>query len=296
MRSTALVFALAFSLGTSPVFAAPVAVDQSTFLSTKKVLSLPNGMNVGYVEKGDPNGKPLVFIHGYTDSSRTWTMLLPYLDMSHRIILVDLRGHGASSKPECCYATLDLAYDVKLLLDKLKVDNAVVVGHSLGSMVTQTLSEFWPQKVSKAVLISSLTSTARFSTPSSWLATSLAQLKDPISPDSDFMNEWFYNPRDIHQPEFLKYERQEAAKIPAHVWQSITHALYREEFGRSLYLMKAPTVIMHGAKDPMFGEEEQKALREALPNAEFIDYPEAGHNIFWEEPEAVAKKINEFSK
>lgn len=173
---------------------------------------------------------------------------------------------------------------------------AVVVGHSLGSMVTQTLGEFWPQKVSKAVLISSVASTASFSGPSSWLATNIAQLKDPISPDSAFIDELFYNPRDIHQPEFLKYERQEAVRIPAHVWQSISHALYREEFGRSLYLLKAPTVIMHGAKDPLFGEAEQKALREALPNAEFIDFPNAGHNIFWEEPEAVAKKINEFSK
>lgn len=62
--------------------------------------------------------------------------MLPYLSKQFRLILVDIRGHGRSSKPECCYGRLDFAYDIKLLLDALEAQQADLVGHSLGSIIT----------------------------------------------------------------------------------------------------------------------------------------------------------------
>ncbi|MFO1466561.1 MAG: alpha/beta fold hydrolase [Steroidobacteraceae bacterium] len=80
-------------------------------------MSLPNGMRLAYLEWGNPRGRPVVLIHGYTDNARDWVPLLPFLSPAYRLILIDIRGHGASSKPECCYDRLEFAYDVKLLLD-----------------------------------------------------------------------------------------------------------------------------------------------------------------------------------
>jgi pimeloyl-ACP methyl ester carboxylesterase len=94
-------------------------------------------------------------IHGYTDGARDWVPMLPYVSKQFRLILVDIRGHGKSSKPECCYSRIDFAYDIKLLLDALKVRRADVVGHSLGSIIAQTFAEYWPERTGRVVLISS---------------------------------------------------------------------------------------------------------------------------------------------
>ncbi len=88
----------------------------------------------------------MVLIHGYTDNARDWAPMLPYLSKQFRLILVDIRGHGQSSKPECCYTRLDFAYDIKLLLDALGVQKADIVGHSLGSIIAQTFAEYWPER------------------------------------------------------------------------------------------------------------------------------------------------------
>ena len=111
---------------------APPPIDLDRFDSMKKTLVLPDGESLAFIDMGAPKGPPVVLIHGYTDSARDWVPLLPYLSPQLRLILIDIRGHGRSGKPECCYARLDFAYDVKLLLDALGVARADLVGHSLG--------------------------------------------------------------------------------------------------------------------------------------------------------------------
>src|SRR5215468_514552 len=121
-------------------------VDLDTFDSLKKTVALPDGETLAYVSMGEPAGAPVVLIHGYTDNARDWVPLVPYLSPHLHLILVALRGHGRSAKPECCYTRFDFAYDVKRLLDSLGITRADLVGHSLGSVVAQTFAEFWPER------------------------------------------------------------------------------------------------------------------------------------------------------
>ena len=130
-----------------------IALDR--FDSARKIAHLPNGIDLGYVDLGPRQGKPIVFLHGYVDSARAWVPLLPQLPRDRRLIVVDLRGSGISSKPDCCYSRFDLAYDVRLLLDVLQVREADIVGHSLGSIVAQTFAETWPERTHRLVLVSS---------------------------------------------------------------------------------------------------------------------------------------------
>src|SRR5579863_5113773 len=139
----------------TPASAAPLKVDLNSFDASKKSIALPNGETLAYVDRGDASGPAVVLIHGYTDNARDWVPMLPYLSKRYRLILVDIRGHGQSSKPECCYTRLDFAYDIKLLLDALGVAQADIVGHSLGSIIAQTFAEYWPDRTAHVVLISS---------------------------------------------------------------------------------------------------------------------------------------------
>lgn len=291
MKKKALM--LACCLAFSNAYAATNTVNQETFASTKKILQLPNGTNIAYTETGNPSGKPVLLIHGFTDNARSWSLMTPYLNQDYRIISMDLRGHGKSSAPECCYALQDLGYDVKLLLDKLGIQKAALVGHSLGSIVTQVVAERYPEKVSEIVLVSTTSGTSRTSGQDSWLATEIAKLKQPIDPDSQFMLEWYANPTEVNN-DFLTRERRESANVPVNVWRSILAEMQVNEFGRNLKKIKAPALIIHGEKDPLFGKQDQEQLKTDLQAAKFIDYPNAAHNVMWEVPREVAENINSF--
>ena len=115
----ALVFG---TLGGARAVAAPV--DQASWPSLKKEIRLSNGVRLAYVEAGDPNGEPLLLLHGFTDSSRSWTTVLPYLGR-YRLLMPDQRGHGASDAPECCYGSTQFAHDARLFLDALGVKRGV---------------------------------------------------------------------------------------------------------------------------------------------------------------------------
>ncbi len=133
----------------------PRKIDLDAFDALKKTVALPDGEVLAYIDMGNRAGPAVVLVHGYTDTARDWVPMLPYVSKRFRLILVDIRGHGRSSKPECCYGRLDFAYDIKLLLDALGVQKADIVGHSLGSMIAQTFAEYWPERTGRVVLISS---------------------------------------------------------------------------------------------------------------------------------------------
>jgi len=281
--------------------AATAAIDLDAFDAAKQTVELPDGIRMGYTESGNPAGPAVVLVHGFTDSARDWVPLLPYLSVNHRLILVDLRGHGRSSKPECCYSRLDFAYDVKLLLDALHVSKAALVGHSLGSIVVQTFAEYWPERTDRVVLISSTGGTppnAPKKPPAFDFAAAIRQLKEPIDPDSPFMIAWWDSPTPV-DPDFIRRERRDAAAIPLHVWLAVLdEALSADsayaDLQSTLPRLKAPALLIWGSKDPIFEEDVRQTLRAAMPGARVKIFAGLGHNPFWEDPRSVAAVIDDF--
>jgi pimeloyl-ACP methyl ester carboxylesterase len=275
-------------------------IDLNEFDASKKSLALPNGETLAYIERGNPTGPAVVLIHGYTDNARDWVPMLPYLSKKYRLILVDIRGHGQSSKPECCYTRLDFAYDIKLLLDALDVKRADIVGHSLGSIIAQTFAEYWPERTAHVVLIAStggLPPGSPKKKPEFDFAGVIKQLKEPIDPDSPFMIAWWDSPTPV-DPDFIRRQRKDAAGIPLRVWLAVLdQALPGDQYAdlqATLPRLKAPTLLIWGSKDPIMEEPVRQSLRTALPNAQVKIFDGLGHNPFWENPRAVADSINAF--
>lgn len=303
-------FAVTSSGGsTSPVKpATPITLAElNQFDGAKQTVGLPNGISLAYIDMG-PRGAPvLVLIHGYTDSARDWASLAPWLSRGFRLIIVDLRGHGASSKPECCYTRFDFADDVRLLLDRLHIGPvAAVVGHSLGSLVAQTFAELWPAATRRLVLISSTgtsfgpdsscASASATPTVQSWLA-GLAQLRDPIDPDSAFMREWWQESMAINPEFFSSRQRHDAAAIPAQIWREIAdQALVAGDLRPMLPRIQAPTLLLWGGKDTVMSAAGRQALRTGIPHNEVRIFPELGHDLIWQDPPAIAAAITEFLK
>ena len=275
----------------------PAPLDLDAFDALKRTVALPDGETLGYLTMGNPAGAPVVLIHGYTDNARDWVPLIPYLSKDLRLIVVDLRGHGVSGKPECCYTRLDFAYDIKLLLDTLDVKRADLVGHSLGSFIAQTFAEFWPERTRRVVLISSSGGAPAGGPPRPPrfdYAAAIRQLKEPIDPDSKFMIEWWSSPTAVPE-EFLRRQRRDAAAIPLRVWLAVLdEALIESDLQRTLPRLKAPTLLIWGSADPIMEEDVRQTLRQALPHAQVRILPGLGHNPFWEDPALCADVINRF--
>jgi pimeloyl-ACP methyl ester carboxylesterase len=295
-----------FIIGASGIAAAvtaapPLKIDLNAFDASKKTIALPNGERLAYIDMGEHSGPVLVMIHGYTDSARDWVPMLPYVAKRYRLILVDIRGHGQSSKPECCYTRLDFAYDIKLLLDALGVRKADIVGHSLGSIIAQTFAEYWPERTAHVVLISSTGGSppgAPKKAPQFDFAAEIRKLKEPIEADSPFMIAWWDSPTPV-DPDFIRRQRKDAAGIPLRVWLAVldqclpANNMYGDLQG-TLPRLQAPTLLIWGSKDPIMEEDMRQSLRDALPNAKLKIFDGLGHNPFWEDPRGVADVINAF--
>jgi pimeloyl-ACP methyl ester carboxylesterase len=111
------------------------------------------GHELAYLDSGD--GPAVLFIHGLTSSSRNWARLVDKLDTDHRILTPDLFGHGASAKPMGDYSLSAHAATLRDLLDRLRIEQVTLVGHSLGGGIALQFCYLFPERVSRLVLISS---------------------------------------------------------------------------------------------------------------------------------------------
>ena len=100
---------------------------------------MPGG-DLQVVDRGPRDGSPIVLIHCFTCAIDWWDGMMPLLDRDHRVIAVDLLGHGGSEKPSSGYSVPNQADVVAQALGRLGVRNAEVVGHSLGGAVAVALA------------------------------------------------------------------------------------------------------------------------------------------------------------
>jgi pimeloyl-ACP methyl ester carboxylesterase len=100
-------------------------------------VALSTGIEMNVAESGSPDGKPVILVHGFPESHRTWAKLAPLLGDGLRLIMPDLRGFGDSDRPQDveAYATDTLIADLLALADVLGVDRFALVGHDWGGAI-----------------------------------------------------------------------------------------------------------------------------------------------------------------
>ena len=287
--------ALALLLAVLATFATPALarpIDQAGWNARKQQVTLPNGLRLAYVELGDPRGTPVLLLHGYTDSSRVWTILAPQL-ARHRLIIPDQRGHGASEAPACCYSATQLAEDARLLLDALGVERSAVVGHSMGSLVAQTMAAEHPERVTRIALIGS-TALAPV-TRGNWMWEQIMALRAPIASHGEFLRAW--GPQSSPTPvdaELMRWYEPEIAATAPHVWRAVLRELLDVPSARHAADVRAPVLILSGGRDELFPAEHHRALVAAYSRAEAHVFADLGHNLILERPHEVGPVLVRF--
>jgi pimeloyl-ACP methyl ester carboxylesterase len=252
---------------------------------------LASGPQVHYAVQGDPDGEPILFLHGYTDSWFSFSRLMPLLPAGYHAFAFDQRGHGDSERPDCCYAIDDLIDDAVAFLDAVSVEQATVVGHSGGSFTARGLAETRPERVSRLVLIGSAVTPLKDVTRE--LQAAVHELQDPVP--AEFARE--FQDANVHVPlpeAFFERAVAESLKLPARVWKSALDGLLAVDDAANLGQIRMPTLLLWGEQDEFFSRAEVEALTAAIPGARLLTYPETGHAVQWERPERVASDLRAF--
>jgi 3-oxoadipate enol-lactonase len=226
---------------------------------------------LAYIRTG--SGVPLVFLHGYPLDRTIWDTVTTMLEADFDVLAPDLRGFGASPVFPPTYALTDMAGDVLVLLNKLKLDSVVLAGHSMGGYVALALARAYPERVAGLALIASqaIADTpekrqARYDTANLVAEQGVAAIAQAmparLTPDERL------HPR-------LK------ALISAQHADGVTGALLamaeRPDSTPLLGQFSFPTLILHGEQDALIPLEQARATHAAAPNSRLVSLPEAGH-------------------
>jgi pimeloyl-ACP methyl ester carboxylesterase len=147
-----VVVALAVLLGLNALVVDHETKSASVTEPGGRILQLPGG-DLQVVEHGPRSASPIVLIHCFTCAINWWDKMVPLLDRDHRVVAIDLLGHGGSEKPDSGYSIPNQADLVAQALGRLGVREAEVVGHSLGGVVAVALAQQSPQLVNRVVIV-----------------------------------------------------------------------------------------------------------------------------------------------
>jgi non-heme chloroperoxidase len=258
-----------------------------------KSVELPNRLTLPYVEQGDPNGLPVLFLHGATDSWRSFEHVLPHLPPGIRACALSQRGHGDAGRPAAGYRTRDFAADIAAFVTRLDLGPCVVVGHSMGSTHALRFAIDHPKLVSGLVLVACFASYRRNPAVVA-LCEQIASLEDPIDPGfvREFQESTLANPI---APGFFQTIVRESLKMPAHVWRAVFAGFLEDDFSAELPRVAAPALILWGDRDAFCPRADQEALVDAIPRSQLIAYHGVGHAVHWEKPQRFAADVVAFS-
>ena len=253
---------------------------------------LADGVALPFVERGPVRGIAVVFLHGFSDHWRSFAPVLPRLRGDLRAFALTLRGHGGASQPEAGYAIADLADDVLGFLDTQQLDRVVLTGHSLGSAVALELALRAPERVAGLILapgFASLTGPAIEE-----LRAAVHGLSDPI--DERFVAMVQEQAREPHLPPGLFAAMVEhSLAMPARVWRAVIDAVCDFDVEGELSRVKAPALLIWGARDAFVSRAAQDTLLEGLPRAELVVYRNGSHTPHWDEPVRYAAEVGRFA-
>jgi 3-oxoadipate enol-lactonase len=258
-----------------------------------------NAIRIYYETHGSPDKPPILLVRGLARSSRHWLDFGARLAKDFYVILFDNRGVGRTSTPLPPYTTGDMADDGVAVLDALGIERSHVFGQSLGGMISQEIALRHPHRV-RGLVLGCTRGGGRLNTKGPSLSTSWRLVNAIRFPPPEAMrhtariviSERFYNTNPEVVDAWAAIEEIEPARRRGMVGQFF--AAMRHNASQRLPNIQTPTMVMTGDADLLIPAENSLALAKAIPGAELVMIPGAGHDFCAEAPELVCKELGRF--
>lgn len=234
-------------------------------------------------------GEPILFIHGWAMDSKVWKYQLAELAKNNKIIILDLRGHGLSGKPDSDYNFNIFAEDLNTVIKALHLKNPTLVGWSMGVPVIVRFHSIYNEVPVKAFVFVSGTpkflATGDFSygAQSSIVQRFIKQFeRDYQIAVKNFHNLMFYG-EDISEESLKEIKRllvDEVIKPPKHVLHHCLRVLADEDLREEISKVNIPTLVIHGSCDIVCPPPAGEFLARSIAGAELEMFQRVGHAPF----------------
>jgi long-chain acyl-CoA synthetase len=224
--------------------------------------------------------RTLVLVHGFAGTSAWWRYQMEALMDRHRLIALDLRGHGWSGRPAGGYRLAQLAADIAAVLDALPVRSPVVAaGHSVGGFVAAELALRYPERVGALILIATpvrirrqdLPWPARIAVRVPYALAPLLQRLYTLHPKGRRDNAYLRGLKQLFSADVLNWDGE--ARLPQ---------------------VTQPALVITGDRDFAFPGLAYTRVAELISRAEHVNVGVSKHQVLLERPKAVVRAIERF--
>ncbi|HEX2913108.1 MAG TPA: alpha/beta fold hydrolase [Chloroflexia bacterium] len=262
---------------------------QSKEGAAQKILA--NGINLNVEKMGD--GPILVLIHGLASNMGLWSALDQDKLKGHTIVSYDLRGHGGSDRPSGAHTLAKHVADLKGLLDALNIEQADLVGHSLGGMITLELAASEPSRVRSLTLISSASAFPQATRDNFFEIASAASFGGMGSVTDKLINLSFSPAYREANPKVVAtiahgIKSSDAASIAA-----AARMVAKLDLHPRLAAVKCPVQILVGEQDELAPPALSEELHNGIAGSRLHQIANCGHAAPVEQPHIVTDLILE---
>jgi non-heme chloroperoxidase len=260
------------------------------------------GIQLHLVEAGNPSGRPILFIHGFSQCSLTWTRQMNSdLADSFRLVAMDMRGHGLSEKPREGYADSKLwADDVHAAIQALALDHPILCGWSYGPLVIlDYLRHYGEDRISGVNIIGGITKLGGEDAASVLTADFLGLIPGFFATDAqESVRALESLVRLCFGHELSDEDRYLMLGYNAWVPPYVRQALFSRSFDNDdlLPTLRKPVLITHGVHDGVVKPAVIDQQMAGITNARIEMIANAGHACFWDEAATYNQCLREFSR
>lgn len=284
----------ALIVGLALLTGAPAALA----VTRQYTVAAPDGVALAVQESGDPDGAPVIFIHGLLGSRLNWDkqLLDPRLQR-HRLITYDLRGHGLSGKPTDTAAYTDgrrWADDLAAVIASTKARRPVLVGWSLGgAVISNYLAAYGDGAIGGAVYVDGvieLKPEQLVAHPDVYRDMVAEDLKTHLQGERAFLRLCFHRQPDADTFSLLLANAALASWEMQKAVPSMT-----VDAAAGLSRATVPVLLLYGARDALVKAEPSIARAKRLnPRIHSVLYADSGHAPFLEEPDRFNRDLLAF--
>ena len=265
-------------------------------------VDLPGGLHVRYRDEGNPDGPVLVMVHGYSASLADWEPWVKLLGDRYRIVSLDLPGQGLTRSP-ADYSAWQGANGYVQVVDgvtnQLGLKRFVLIGNSMGGMVSWTYALAHPEKLDGLVLVDAAgwgekpKGALIFKLLMNPTTAALIKNLDNRAMVKQGLQAAFEDPKLVDDKLVDRYA--EMSRAPGHRDILIHLQQGRVEATKDkLATIAIPTLVMHGKQDQLISVKDGERFAQAIPNATLIEYDNVGHVPMEQIPEKSAADLSQW--
>ncbi len=272
----------------------PVANGVSHFVQA-------NGVRLHYLDHGTAGKRPMLCVHGGAAHARWFDYVAPGFTADHRVLALDLRGHGDSEwAAQETYAFRTFAADIHAFVEQLDLRDFVLVGHSMGGMVSLVYASTYPQRLGKLVIVDStmlmpLERVNRMRTFGTRPANTFATQAELVARYRLEPSESQMAAPEVIQRMATYGSRQNADGRWQHKADRRVYANFEQIAGMPLWdKIKAPTLAIKGERSTRFLPDILAEIRAKAPQVQMAEVPASDHHIMLDNPRGFVDAVQPF--